>query len=67
MKKDKKRWLEEKRDCKIDRGIRLGEIAVRILVGWILVCIKFILLVTILFGIQYFITKLAWNKSNKIQ
>ncbi|WP_133116654.1 DUF6773 family protein [Bacillus mycoides] len=35
--------------------------------GWILVCIKFILLVTILFGIQYFITILAWNKSNKIQ
>ncbi|GMR67091.1 hypothetical protein BAC7755_37600 [Bacillus sp. MN7755] len=59
--------MEEKRDHKIDRGIRLGEIAVRILVGWTLVCIKFILLVTILFGIQYFITKLAWDKSNKIQ
>ncbi|MED2787252.1 hypothetical protein P4261_08790 [Bacillus thuringiensis] len=37
------------------------------IVGWILVCIKFILLVTILFGIQYFITILAWNKSYKIQ
>lgn len=35
------------------------------IVGWILVCIKFILLVTILFGIQYFITVLAWNKSIK--
>ncbi|WP_257143130.1 DUF6773 family protein [Bacillus toyonensis] len=32
------------------------------IVGWIFVCIKFILLVTILFGIQYFITILARNK-----
>ncbi|MDM5195893.1 hypothetical protein QUG02_23305 [Bacillus hominis] len=37
------------------------------IVGWMLVCLKFILLITILLGIQYFITKLAWNKSNKIQ
>lgn len=37
------------------------------IVGWILVCIKFILLVIILFGVQYFITILAWNRSNKIQ
>ncbi|MGN4427223.1 hypothetical protein ACTFQN_26580 [Bacillus cereus group sp. MYBK30-1] len=35
--------------------------------GWMLVCLKYILLFTILLGIQYFITILAWNKSNKIQ
>ncbi|MGR3779189.1 DUF6773 family protein [Bacillus paramycoides] len=37
------------------------------IVGWMLVCLIYILLVTILFGIQYLITILAWNKSNKIQ
>ncbi|MED0963117.1 MULTISPECIES: hypothetical protein [Bacillus cereus group] len=36
-------------------------------VGWLSVIAKFIILFAFLFGIQYFITVLAWNKSNKIQ
>ncbi|MGE7885627.1 hypothetical protein [Bacillus sp. NPDC094077] len=33
---------------------------------WFLVVIKLILLVTLMFGIEYLIARINWNKSNKI-